>query len=116
PGVMDRLGLGWATLHELNPRLVMCAITGYGQTGPWAQRAGHDLNYMAIAGALSMNARRDEAPHPLAVQVADIGGGRQGAALAILGSLLEVARGAGGRFLDGSSAAGGRTRAEVPVR
>src|SRR3982074_2588296 len=79
PGVMDRLGLGWATLRELNRRLVMCAITGYGQTGPWAQRAGHDLNYMAISGALSLNASRGEAPHPLAVQVADIGGGGQGA-------------------------------------
>src|SRR5438445_13288247 len=85
PGVMDRLGLGWSVLRELNRRLVMCAITGYGQSGPWAQRAGHDLNYMALAGALSMNARRGEAPHPLAVQVADIGGGGQGAALAILG-------------------------------
>jgi len=115
PGVMDRLGLGWATLHELNPRLVMCAITGYGQTGPWAQRAGHDLNYMAIAGALSMNARRDEAPHPLAVQVADIGGGGYGAAVAILGALLEVARGADGRFLDVSMTDGALTWLAVPL-
>jgi alpha-methylacyl-CoA racemase len=100
PGVMDRLGLGWPVLRELNPRLVMCAITGYGQTGPWAQRAGHDLNYMALAGALSLNARAGEGPHPLAVQVADIGGGGQGAALGILAALLEVARGGSGRFLD----------------
>ena len=100
PGVMDRLGLGWSVLRELNPRLVMCAITGYGQSGPWAQRAGHDLNYMAVAGALSLNARAGEGPHPLAVQVADIGGGGQGAALAILGALLEVSRGGSGRFLD----------------
>jgi crotonobetainyl-CoA:carnitine CoA-transferase CaiB-like acyl-CoA transferase len=100
PGVLDRLGLGWPALHERNPKLVVCAITGYGQTGPWAQRAGHDLNYMAIAGALSLNGRRGEPPHPLAVQVADIGAGGQAAAVAILGALLEVARGGEGRFLD----------------
>src|SRR5438874_9318076 len=56
PGVMERLGLGWDRLREANPKLVMCSITGFGQDGPWAQRAGHDLNYMAIAGALSLNA------------------------------------------------------------
>jgi crotonobetainyl-CoA:carnitine CoA-transferase CaiB-like acyl-CoA transferase len=60
PGVMDRLGIGWPVLEELNPRLVMCAITGYGQDGPWADRAGHDLNYMAIAGALSLNGTRGQ--------------------------------------------------------
>ena len=100
PGVMDRLGVGWSILRERNPRLVMAAITGYGQDGPLAQRAGHDLNYMAIAGALSLNAGRGAAPHPLAVQVADIGGGGQAAAVAILGALLAVARGGEGRFLD----------------
>jgi crotonobetainyl-CoA:carnitine CoA-transferase CaiB-like acyl-CoA transferase len=115
PGVMDRLGLGWSTLRELNPRLVMCAITGYGQSGPWAQRAGHDLNYMALAGALSMNARRGEAPHALAVQVADIGGGGQGGALAILGALLEVARGEAGRYLDVSMTDGALTWLAVPL-
>src|ERR1700680_1038250 len=47
PGVMARLGLGWEVLHARNPRLVMCSITGYGQDGPFASRAGHDLNYMA---------------------------------------------------------------------
>jgi crotonobetainyl-CoA:carnitine CoA-transferase CaiB-like acyl-CoA transferase len=114
PGVMDRLGLGWNVLREINPRLVMCAITGYGQTGPWAQRAGHDLNYMAVAGALSLNARRGESPHPLAVQVADIGGGGQGAAVAILGALLEVARGGEGRFLDVSMTDGALTWLAAP--
>jgi len=100
PGVMDRLGLGWPVLHELNPRLVVCSITGYGQEGPWAARAGHDIDYMAVAGALSMNARAGEPPHPLAVQVADLGGGGQAAAVAILGALVAVERGGEGRFLD----------------
>src|SRR6202162_5294291 len=55
PGVMKRLGLSWDVLHKRNPRLVMCSITGYGQDGPFASRAGHDLNYMATAGALGLN-------------------------------------------------------------
>lgn len=100
PGVMDRLGLGWQVLHELNPRLVMCSITGYGQDGPFAQRAGHDLNYMATAGALILNGPPGGAPHPLAVQVADIGAGGVGAAAAILGALVGVLRGGQGRWLD----------------
>ena len=55
PGVMERLGVGWDVLHARNPKLVMCSITGYGQDGPFASRAGHDLNYMATAGALGLN-------------------------------------------------------------
>jgi crotonobetainyl-CoA:carnitine CoA-transferase CaiB-like acyl-CoA transferase len=114
PGVLDRLGLGWPVLHEHNPKLVVCAITGYGQTGPWSQRAGHDLNYMAIAGALSLNGQRGEPPHPLAVQAADIGGGGQAAAVAILGALLDVARGGEGRFLDVSMTDGALTWLAMP--
>jgi len=115
PGVMARLGLAWPVLRECNPRLIMCAITGYGQDGPFSQRAGHDLNYMAIAGALSMNGRRGEAPHPLAVQVADIGGGGQAAATAILGALVSVARGDEGRYLDVSMTDGAFSWLAVPL-
>jgi alpha-methylacyl-CoA racemase len=115
PGVMDRLGLGWPALRERNPRLVMASITGYGQDGPWAGRAGHDLNYMAIAGALSLNGRLGEPPHPLAVQVADIGGGGQAAATAILGALLVVARGGEGRHLDVSMTDGALSWLAVPL-
>jgi alpha-methylacyl-CoA racemase len=102
PGVMARLGLGWDVLHPLNRKLVMCSITGYGQDGPFASRAGHDLNYMAIAGALGLNGDRGGVPFPLAVQVADIGGGGLGPAVAILGALLGVQRGGEGRWLDAS--------------
>ena len=115
PGVMARLGLAWPVLRECNPGLIMCAITGYGQNGPFSQRAGHDLNYMAIAGALSMNGRRGEAPHPLAVQVADIGGGGQAGATAILGALLSVARGGEGRYLDVSMTDGAFSWLAVPL-
>lgn len=114
PGVMERLGVGWEVLGRLNPRLVMCAITGYGQDGPFADRAGHDINYMAVAGALSMNARRGEAPHPLAVQAADIGGGGQAAAVAILAALLEVAKGSAGRYLDVAMTDGALSWVAIP--
>jgi len=102
PGVMARLGLGWDVLHARNPRLVMCSITGYGQDGPFAQRAGHDLNYMAIAGGLGLNGERDGPPVPLSVQVADIGGGGLQPAVSILGALVEVQRGGDGRWIDAS--------------
>lgn len=100
PGVMERLGLGYRQLRAIRPDIILCSITGYGQEGPFAHRAGHDINYMAIAGALGLNARTGELPHPLAVQVADIGAGGVGAAAAILGALLAVARGGEGRHLD----------------
>jgi len=75
PGVLDRLGLGHATLRERNPRLVVCALTGYGQDGPLAQRAGHDLNYLARAGVLGMSGPAGAPPQVPGFQLADIGGG-----------------------------------------
>jgi crotonobetainyl-CoA:carnitine CoA-transferase CaiB-like acyl-CoA transferase len=102
PGVMDRLMVGWDVLHARNPKLVMCSITGYGQDGPYASRAGHDINYMAIAGALSLNGERDGPPLPLAVQVADIGGGGLQPAVAILGALVGAQRSGQGRWIDAS--------------
>src|SRR5450759_4136020 len=102
PGVMARLGLGWDVLHARNQMLVMCSITGYGQDGPFASRAGHDLNYVATSGALGLNGVRGGPPVPLAVQVADIGGGGLQPAAAILGALVGVERGAEGRWIDAS--------------
>ena len=102
PGVMDRLGLGWSVLHARNPRLVMCSITGYGQDGPMAARAGHDINYMATSGALGLAGPPGGEPWPLPVQVADIGGGGLQPAVAILGALVGVQRGGQGRWIDAS--------------
>ncbi|NWE68242.1 CoA transferase, partial [Pseudomonas gingeri] len=65
PGVMDRLGLGYETLKTINPRLIHVAITGYGQTGPYRDRAGHDLNYLALSGLASYTGRQDAGPLPL---------------------------------------------------
>jgi alpha-methylacyl-CoA racemase len=100
PGVMRRLGLAWDVLHGRNPRLVMCSITGYGQDGPFASRAGHDLNYVATAGVLGLNGHAGGPPVPLSVQVADVGGGGLQPAVAILGALVGVQRGGEGRWLD----------------
>jgi alpha-methylacyl-CoA racemase len=115
PGVIDRLGAGWQVLHSLNPKLILCSITGFGQTGPYALRAGHDINYMAIAGALALNAEPGRDPHPLGVQVADIGAGAQGAATAILAALVEVSRGGEGRHLDVSMTDGALSWLTTPM-
>jgi alpha-methylacyl-CoA racemase len=87
PGVLDRLGLGMAALHERNPRLVVCSISGFGQNGPDRLLAGHDLNYLARAGALGITGTADGRPVVPGVQIADIGGGSLGAVAAILAAL-----------------------------
>ena len=61
PGTMDRLGLGYETLREINPRLIYCSLTGYGQTGPMRLRAGHDINYLARSGNMGCAGRRARA-------------------------------------------------------
>jgi len=115
PGVMDRLGLGWDVLHARNRNLVMCSITGYGQDGPFALRAGHDLNYTAAAGVLGLNGPSDGAPVPLSVQVADLGGGGLQAAVAVLAALVDVERGGEGRRLDVSMLDGAVTWLALPL-
>ncbi len=89
PGVMDRLGLGYDALNKINPRIIYCAITGYGQSGPRADVAAHDLNYVAEAGMLALAAGADGAPVVPAALVADIGGGTYPAVINILLALRE---------------------------
>ncbi len=86
PGVLDRLGLGHASLREAHPRLVICALTGYGQTGPLRDRAGHDLNYLARAGVLGLQGPADGPPQTPGFQAADVSGGMW-CAIAILAAL-----------------------------
>lgn len=100
PGVMDSLGLGYARLKEINNRLIYCAITGYGQDGPYRLRAGHDLNYISIAGVLLLSATRDEPPVMPALQLADVGGGSLWGLVAILLALLAREKTGRGQFLD----------------
>lgn len=100
PGVMARLGLGFEVLHEINPRLVMASISGYGQSGAWAQRAGHDINYIAMAGVLQQIAGPDGDPGLPNFQVADLLGGTQAAVNGVLAALLGAQRTGQGSFID----------------
>jgi alpha-methylacyl-CoA racemase len=99
PGVLDRLGLSHATLLEANPRLVICALTGYGQTGPLALRAGHDLNYLARGGVLGQQGPADGPPTVPGFQLADVSGGLY-AVIGIMGALMERARSNKGQVVD----------------
>lgn len=99
PGVMDRLGLGHASFEKINPRLVYCAITGYGSGGPLASRAGHDINYQALSGVLSYSGYGKRPALP-GVQIADLGGGALLAAFSIMTALFARERLGKGQFLD----------------
>jgi crotonobetainyl-CoA:carnitine CoA-transferase CaiB-like acyl-CoA transferase len=100
PGVMDRLGLGWQVLKQHNPKLVMCAISGYGQDGPFANLAGHDINYIGYAGMLQQNSVADGLPALPNLQIGDLLGGAQTALQGILAALLAVKMGGDGCFVD----------------
>ncbi len=100
PGVMDRLGLGYEALKAVNPRLVYCAISGYGATGPKRLAAGHDLNYIGDTGLLSLSHGSDEEPVLPPALIADIAGGTYPAVMNVLLALLQRERSGQGCFLD----------------
>jgi crotonobetainyl-CoA:carnitine CoA-transferase CaiB-like acyl-CoA transferase len=100
PGVMDNLGCGYATLKRINPRLVYAAITGYGQTGQYRDRAGHDMNYCAYAGVLDQLGSAGAAPGLANVQIADIAGGSLTAATGVLAALLGARQSGQGCMVD----------------
>jgi crotonobetainyl-CoA:carnitine CoA-transferase CaiB-like acyl-CoA transferase len=100
PGVLDRLGVGYERLREENPGLVYCAITGYGQTGPNTQRAGHDMNYLGLTGLLGLTGEVDGAPIQSAGQIADVGGGALMGAFGILAALHERRSSGEGQLVD----------------
>jgi len=97
PGVLDRIELGYDALSAINPALVYCAITGYGSSGRMARRAGHDLNYLARSGALSLMPQRESAPTIPGLQVADLAGGLQAAFLVAAALARRAQVGRGGR-------------------
>src|ERR1700730_13309400 len=99
PGVMERNGVGYAALSGINPRLVYCAIPGYGSTGPLARRAGHDLNYLARSGALSLMPAAAGVPMIPGLQLADLAGGLD-AAFLIAAALFERERTNKGRRVE----------------
>ena len=84
PGVMDKLGLGYEELKKVNPRIIYCAITGYGLSGPYKFAAGHDVNYLNYAGISSLFGEKDGKPAMGDIQIADIGGGAQMGVISIL--------------------------------
>jgi alpha-methylacyl-CoA racemase len=100
PGVLDRLGVGYERLRERNPRIVYCAITGYGLDGPNVARAGHDTNYLALNGLLGLTGAADGPPVTSAGQVADLGGGGLMAAFGILSAMHERQRSGEGQLVD----------------
>ena len=106
PGVLDRLGVGYERMREQNPALVYCAITGYGQTGPYVERAGHDMNYLGLVGLLGLTGEPGRRPVQSAGQIADLGGGALMAAFGILAALHEARRSGEGQMVDVSMADG----------
>ncbi|HEY7550336.1 MAG TPA: CaiB/BaiF CoA-transferase family protein [Hyphomicrobiaceae bacterium] len=109
PGVMERLGLGPEPLLALNPKLVFGRMTGFGQDGPLAQAAGHDINYIALAGALHAIGRKGEAPVPPLNLVGDFGGGGMLLAFGVVCALLEAQRSGNGQVVDAAMVDGSAT-------
>ncbi len=99
PGVMDRLKLGYDVLAQRNPRLIYATLSGFGQSGPYRDRPGHDLNYIALAGLLGYNVDREGTPVVPAMQVADLGAGSL-AALAILAAVVSRQQTGRGQSVD----------------
>jgi crotonobetainyl-CoA:carnitine CoA-transferase CaiB-like acyl-CoA transferase len=100
PGVMERLGLGYEALKAINPKLIYVSITGYGQTGPYKDRAGHDINYLALAGLASYTGHADSGPLPLGMQVADIAGGSLHGVIGLLAAVIARQQTGQGQHLD----------------
>ena len=99
PGSVKKWKIDYAAVRTVKPDIIYCSLSGYGQEGPYRERAGHDLNYLAVGGALTLNARADEAPVPYGLPVADLAGGML-AAIAILGALVGRGKTGRGMYLD----------------
>lgn len=99
PGSVNKWGIGYEAVKAVNPRIIYCSLSGYGQTGPYANRPGHDLNYIAVAGLLGLTGHADAPPAPPGAQIADLGGATF-AALHILAALLQRAQTGEGQSID----------------
>jgi crotonobetainyl-CoA:carnitine CoA-transferase CaiB-like acyl-CoA transferase len=100
PGAMGRLGLSYETLSGINPGLIYCSITGYGQTGPLRDRAGHDINYLALSGVMSYSGTKDGGPSLMGIQVADVGSGSNNAAIGLLAAIVHRMKTGKGQYID----------------
>lgn len=100
PGVTERLGIGPAECHAVNPKLVYGRMTGWGQTGPWSQMAGHDINYISMTGMLNATGTKDSPPPPPLNMVGDFGGGTMFLIAGILAALLQAQKSGQGDIVD----------------
>lgn len=100
PGVMERLGLDYDTLKKVNPKLIYSSITGFGQTGPYSNRPGHDINYLSVSGILDYSRLKDKKPVAMGVQIADLAGGSLYAAVGILACALNREKTGAGKYID----------------
>lgn len=100
PGVMAKLGLGYEQLRVINPRIIYCAITGYGQSGPFSLRAGHDINYLSRAGIIYASGRKNGGPSLYNFQIADVAGGSMNAVAGILAAIIYREKTGKGQFID----------------
>lgn len=100
PGVMERLGLDYETIREVNPSIIYCSITGYGQDGPYRDVAGHDINYLGYAGILDATGHADGPPVICGAQIADLAGGGMFGALSILMAYVYMKNTGEGQHLD----------------
>lgn len=115
PGVLEGLEVGYDAMKDVRPDLVYCAISGYGQDGPYRDRAGHDMNYLALGGMLALTGTPGGPPVQNAGQVADIGGGAQMAAIAILAALRRRDATGEGSFVDISMTDGALSWLAMPA-
>lgn len=100
PGVMRRLGLEYEVLSSINPRIIMCSITGYGQDGPYRDRAGHDINYLNVTGISDITGNYKGKPIIPGIQIADVGGGSLWGAISILGAIIAREKTGQGQYID----------------
>jgi len=100
PGVMARFGLGYENLKEVNPAIIYCSITGYGQTGPLHKKGGHDINYLSLSGIMSYSGRKESGPVLSGMQIADIASGSYNAVIGILAAVINRKETGKGQSID----------------
>ncbi|MEY8201103.1 MAG: CaiB/BaiF CoA-transferase family protein [Colwellia sp.] len=100
PGVMKKLGLDYESLKAVNSKIIYCSLTGYGQTGPYKDRAGHDNNYLSIAGIQDYSRRKNQAPIPAGIQIADVAGGSMHLVVGLLAAVIQRLETGEGQYLD----------------
>lgn len=100
PGVMARFGLDYETLRQVNPGLIYCSLTGYGQTGPCSHKAGHDINYLARSGLMSYSGRKDSGPTLMGMQIADVASGSYNTIIGLLAAVVHRNATGEGQYVD----------------